>query len=262
MQLSNLLILLLFQTAESVLFRGNCPNITITPGNNNFIVGSNWYAVFVLPREMSSDSFDFYITEEEIVQNNIYVFFRVYDVVGWDYFIKPCRFHLGIGYKDGALRQTSLHKGSDNLPVCKSDKWTQNALISNRRNPNLMLVVGCREVNLSYYDLALWVILEKDEYVDRYPKNIEFYRHLTVDSFKDASGLADIHFEQIQNLVGINLWDEKIEEHSSVLCQSNSCQFRTKNDTRTWKSNEYLHFVWIIYVIILGVLIVGLRIFN
>lgn len=205
------------------------------------MTGTIWYATFVIPRETSEDSFDFYITDEEFIQNNVYQFFTIYDFLGWSYMSKPCSSYLTIRCRKDVCGKTSLLKSDTTSVVCTKDNWPQSVIVSSSLNPNLMLVVGCRALNLSHYDLAGWVFLEYKEYEERFNKNTDLYKNLTANFFSKANGLGDIHFQQLILILGVNLYDKNIDKLTTSLCPSNACPVKANSHTSK-KSVEYLYF--------------------
>lgn len=65
--------------------------------------------IFVIPKEFrESDSFDLFITKEEIDTEDQYNFFQEVGYITWQSYLSACQPHVALEFKDNVFGQASF----------------------------------------------------------------------------------------------------------------------------------------------------------
>lgn len=264
MIISSVIFLLLIPLISAELFIGKCPRIATTVGLS-FIHPdpTSFYAASLIPQEVGHDSFNFYISEDEIFDEYPYVFSVDKKLVSWNYHEHPCLLYLGIYRKEGKFGNTFLARDSDNKVVCESDKWTFNAMVAQLPEKDLMLIVGCREVNQTHYDLALWTLLALfGNRWNEYFAHSKLLNYHTRNLFRHA-GLSEIHFDRLQtlNIPDIRMLNLSTAENPLRVCYSDlNCERKPSKSIVENKKNVVISWPYIVLgVVCLMVIILAIK---
>lgn len=248
------LIVFLIPTISSEMFKGKCPNFSTTP---EFDVGINpqlTRAISVVPRESGpSDNFDFFIREQQIVMDDSYDFYVQNGYFSWNLARQPCYPQIAL-----QLDTTNYVLGKDKLLIskymestlCKSDNnWPWMAILTDPAYPKLYLILGCRELNRTHSDLAIWVLLGGYASDDYKGENVEFYRNHS-EHLLASAGLAN--FTRIRLLTDSDLlYNETIKVRPD--CFPNMC---AKAILSSQAKFNYSYIIWSILglVVVVGII--------
>lgn len=249
-----ILLVCVVSSVWSKFFRGSCPIIT-APNVNYSFIGS--IAIYTIPMESPSADFDFYVKDEDILQDNQYFFYNVEKYLSWNFKINQCPYHPALSFNhtvqvfDKNIFLVEYDIKYDNRSVCEIDKWMWNVIIEDPEYPNLLLIMGCIELNSSFHDLAAWVILHREEHENNFTTESQiFYKNLTKNIFS-ISGFNSNIFESTRLLLGRNLASERPENSIPNLCYSNVCETNTGIFSENVTGNMFIKVVWAVYALII-----------
>lgn len=227
------LLLLPFHLAE--IFSGKCPRRNSSLRIDVESLPHAFYAIFTIPREISSDPFDFYLTEYDFIQHRKYenaiVFYRVCEYLSWNYQRKPCPLSIGLRLEDdGACGKTLLFEKLNEEPLCEGAMWSNNVFES-RTLPGLVMLLGCRMVNDSHFDSASWVLLSFNMFSSiNITQSKGLYKTLLVDLLHSAN-ITEIDPDRFRILIDTELLNNA-DDPASHSCCNNSCKYDSKQKQR------------------------------